>query len=40
MTHLESDALCTSSIGSGEDLVTENTAEPAELWEKNRGTGG
>jgi RNA polymerase primary sigma factor len=33
-TDLESDALYSSFIGSGEGLVTENITEPAELWEE------
>jgi RNA polymerase primary sigma factor len=33
-TDLESDALYSSFIGSGEELVTENVTEPAELWEE------
>ena len=31
---LESDALYSSSIGSGEELVAGNVTEPAELWEE------
>jgi len=33
-TDLESDALYSSSAGSGEELVAENVTEPAELWEE------
>jgi len=33
-TDLEPDALYSSSIGSGEELVSENITEPTELWEK------
>jgi RNA polymerase primary sigma factor len=33
-TDLESDALYNSSIGSGEEVVTENITEPIELWEE------
>ena len=33
-TDLESDALYSSSIGSGEEVVTENMTEPTELWEE------
>ncbi len=31
-TDLESDTLYSSSIGSGEELVSENITEPTELW--------
>jgi len=33
-TDLESDTLYSSSIGSGEELVSENITEPTELWEE------
>jgi len=33
-TDLKSDALYSSFIGSGEELVTENITEPTELWEE------
>ena len=33
-TDLESDALYSSTAGSGEELVAENMTEPAELWEE------
>jgi len=33
-TDLESDTLYSSSIGSGEEVVSENITEPTELWEE------
>ena len=38
-TDLESDTLYSSSIGSGEDLVTENITEPTELWAEIKELG-